>query len=270
MAVQPVYMHPYTAASMVSSLAYLHGRAVHLNMLAGGFRNDLIALGDQTEHDDRYARTVEYTQILLGLLRGETVTHRGPVAPGAQPAPRAGAAARADAGGADLRVVPGRGRGRGRDRGGADPLPRAARPGRPGRRAGRGRAGGHHRPRGRRRGLAGGRGALPRRPGRPGRARDGHADQRLALAPPAGPGRRCRRPHDPAGSGDGEPDPYWLGPFKNYQTFCPYLVGSYDRVGAAVAHYVDQGTRVFVLDIPPSAEELEHTGTVLARVGART
>ena len=26
-AVQPVYMHPYTAASMVSSLAYLHGRA---------------------------------------------------------------------------------------------------------------------------------------------------------------------------------------------------------------------------------------------------
>src|SRR3954471_10410628 len=44
-AVQPVYMHPYTAASMVSSLAYLHGRPVHLNMLAGGFKNDLVALG---------------------------------------------------------------------------------------------------------------------------------------------------------------------------------------------------------------------------------
>jgi alkanesulfonate monooxygenase len=76
-----------------------------------------------------------------------------------------------------------------------------------------------------------------------------------------------------SGSGDsadsGEPDPYWLGPFKQYQTFCPYLVGSYDRVGAAVAHYVDQGTRVFVLDIPPSAEELEHTGAALSRVGAR-
>ena len=52
-------------------------------MLAGGFKNDLVALGDQTEHDDRYARTVEYTQILTALLRGETVTGRRAVAPGA-------------------------------------------------------------------------------------------------------------------------------------------------------------------------------------------
>jgi len=27
---------------------------------------------------------------------------------------------------------------------------------------------------------------------------------------------------------------------------------------------------VFVLDIPPSAEELDHIGTVFSRVGART
>ena len=57
---------------------------------------------------------------------------------------------------------------------------------------------------------------------------------------------------------------------QNDQTFRPHLVGSYDRVGAAVAHHVDQGPRVRELDIPPSAEELEHTGTVLSRVGART
>jgi len=96
------------------------------------------------------------------------------------------------------------------------------------------------------------------------RTSDSHWHHQLARAGAAA------GPTTPAASGDGEPDPYWLGPFKNYQTFCPYLVGSYDRVGAAVAHYVDQGTRVFVLDIPPSAEELEHTGTVLSRVGART
>ena len=36
-----------------------------------------VALGDETEHDDRYARTVEYTQILTALLRGETVTVDG-------------------------------------------------------------------------------------------------------------------------------------------------------------------------------------------------
>ncbi len=46
-------------------------------MVAGGFRNDLLALGDDTQHDDRYGRTVEYTQIVLGLLRGETVTLEG-------------------------------------------------------------------------------------------------------------------------------------------------------------------------------------------------
>jgi alkanesulfonate monooxygenase len=66
---------------------------------------------------------------------------------------------------------------------------------------------------------------------------------------------------------DGEPDPFWLGPFQNYQTFCPYLVGSYDRVAAAITHYLAQGTRVFVLDIPPSLDELEHIGEVFRRAG---
>ena len=40
-------------------------------MLAGGFKNDLLALGDDTPHDERYDRTVEYTKIILGLLEGE-------------------------------------------------------------------------------------------------------------------------------------------------------------------------------------------------------
>src|SRR5215831_1350382 len=36
-AVQPVYMHPYTVAKMVASFAFLHVRRVYLNMVAGGF-----------------------------------------------------------------------------------------------------------------------------------------------------------------------------------------------------------------------------------------
>src|ERR1700752_3971086 len=76
-AVQPVYMHPYSVAKMVASLAYLHGRAVDLNMLAGGFRNDLLALGGETPPDDRYKRTVEYKVIVTGLLDGETVNVDG-------------------------------------------------------------------------------------------------------------------------------------------------------------------------------------------------
>src|ERR1700740_583411 len=47
-AVQPVYMHPYSVAKMVTSFAHLYGRRVYLNMIAGGFKNDLTALHDMT------------------------------------------------------------------------------------------------------------------------------------------------------------------------------------------------------------------------------
>src|SRR2546421_5264467 len=70
-AVQPVYMHPYSAAKMVASLGYLYGRKLHLNIVAGGFTNDLIALNDQTPHDERYDRAVEYTRIVKSLLESE-------------------------------------------------------------------------------------------------------------------------------------------------------------------------------------------------------
>src|ERR1700756_3922076 len=68
-AVQPVYMHPYTVAKLVSSLALLHGRRVDLNLIAGGFRNDLEALGEVTPHDRRYDRLREYATIISARLR---------------------------------------------------------------------------------------------------------------------------------------------------------------------------------------------------------
>ncbi len=63
-AVQPVYMHPYSVAKMVSSLGHLYRRRIYLNMVAGGFKNDLAALHDTTPHDDRYVRLLEYTVII--------------------------------------------------------------------------------------------------------------------------------------------------------------------------------------------------------------
>src|SRR4051812_4538315 len=41
-AVQPVYMHPYTVAKMVTTLSLLHRRRIDLNIVAGGFKNDLL------------------------------------------------------------------------------------------------------------------------------------------------------------------------------------------------------------------------------------
>jgi alkanesulfonate monooxygenase len=70
--VQPIYMNPYSVAKFVSWIAHLHDRQIALNMVAGGFRNDLIALGDTTHHDDRYIRLMEYSQIIKQLLERDT------------------------------------------------------------------------------------------------------------------------------------------------------------------------------------------------------
>ena len=69
-AVQPIYMHPYTVAKMVATFGHLYGRRIYLNMVAGGFKNDLAALNDTTAHDKRYERLIEYTSIITRLLAG--------------------------------------------------------------------------------------------------------------------------------------------------------------------------------------------------------
>jgi alkanesulfonate monooxygenase len=265
-AVQPVYMHPYSAAKMVSSLAFIHGRSVALNMLAGGFRNDLLALGDHTPHDERYERTVEYTQILMDLLRGnEPVTMEGryyqvanlrvtPRVP-AELIPEVLMSGSSPAGLAASRLV------------GATAVKYPRPPGEEeawvdgdpvgsfGVRIGiiaRDNASeawrvAHERLPEDRQGKITHHVAM--------QVSDSHWHQQLS-----------RRQDDiVSDTSSGEPDPYWLGPFQNYKTFCPYVVGSYERVGQMLAHYIAVGSRTFILDIPASAEELEHIGTVFER-----
>ena len=51
---------------------------MYLNMVAGGFKNDLTALNDTTPHDSRYERLAEYTLIIRQLLESDRpVTFRG-------------------------------------------------------------------------------------------------------------------------------------------------------------------------------------------------
>jgi alkanesulfonate monooxygenase len=70
-------------------------------------------------------------------------------------------------------------------------------------------------------------------------------------------------------AGPGAENPYWLIPFQNYKAVCPFLVGSYDRVADEVARYVEAGYRTFILDVPASLEEMQHTGAVFERAVAR-
>jgi alkanesulfonate monooxygenase len=59
--------------------------------------------------------------------------------------------------------------------------------------------------------------------------------------------------------------PFWLWPFENYNTFCPYLVGSYEQVATELGKYLGLGFRTFILDIPPAADELKHINVTFTR-----
>src|SRR5256885_6338389 len=67
-AVNPVYMHPFTAAQFVSSFAQLYGRKVYLNMITGTAVSDLQGLGDEQSHADRYVRLGEFVALVRQLL----------------------------------------------------------------------------------------------------------------------------------------------------------------------------------------------------------
>jgi alkanesulfonate monooxygenase len=257
-AIQPVYMHPYTAAKMVASLGFIHGRRIYLNMLAGGFKNDLLALHDDTPHDDRYVRTIEYTLIMKQLRSGpDPVTFDGKYYKVT-----------------NLKMTP--------------PLPPKLRPGiliSGSSEAGLDAA----------RAIGATAVKYPKPPGeevdqrgdtiesgvRVGIIARDDADEAWRVALERFPeDRKGQITHELAmrvsdsqwhrqlselGESPSDETPYWLGPFQNYKTFCPYLVGSYEAVASEVARYIALGFKTFILDIPASEEELEHTAIVFAR-----
>ncbi len=77
-AVQPNTMPPFTVASMIASLAFLYGRKVALNVVAGASQTELEQTGDSLDHDQRYVRLQEYIEVIRYLLQGRTaVTYQG-------------------------------------------------------------------------------------------------------------------------------------------------------------------------------------------------
>lgn len=250
-AVQPVYMHPYWVAKQVASIGHLYGRRLYLNMVAGGFKNDLESLNDATPHDQRYARLIEYTEIIMRLLSSDApLSYDGgfhcvsklkmvPALPAAL-VPGVFVSGSSEAGVAAAKAL------------GATAI-KYPKP------AGEEDAAAHDviRP-GIRVGII---------------AREDEAE--------AWEVARARFPEDRKGQltrnlatkvsdsvwhkqlsdrdETGEKSPYWLVPFNNYKTMCPYLVGSYEQVADELARYVNAGYRTVILDIPPSAEELTHT-----------
>ncbi|MCU1338101.1 MAG: putative Alkanesulfonate monooxygenase [Bryobacterales bacterium] len=256
-AVQPVYLHPYSVAKMVSTLAFLHSRRVFLNMVAGGFKNDLTALGDATPHDSRYQRLVEYTHIIQRLLDGSSpVTFQGQfyqvknltlnprmateLRPGflMSGSSEAGMAAAQSTGAVAVQYPEPPGKSDAAQS--ADSGPRGI------------RIGIVTRPREEDAWEV----AYTRFP----EDRQGQLTRQFATK--VSDSAWHHRLSEIGQQSDGPRDTYWLHPFENYQTNCPYLVGAYDDVAGQVSRYMQLGFRTFILDIPAAEEEFEHIGRV--------
>jgi alkanesulfonate monooxygenase len=252
-AVQPAYTHPYTVAKMAASFGFLYGRQIYLNMVAGGFTNDLLALNDTTSHDKRYDRLTEYTTIIRHLLASPApVTLAGEfykvdklrMTPALPPHlfPGIFVSGSSEAGLASARAI------------GAtairypkpakdydteplvDGIPSGIRVGIVARESGEQAW------------------EIARR--RFPEDRKGQLTRQLATK--VSDSSWHRQLSDMSEETETQESPYWLVPFQNYKTMCPYLVGSYEQVGDELARYITIGYRTFILDIPPDEEELQH------------
>jgi alkanesulfonate monooxygenase len=236
---------------MVATFSNLYHRRVYLNMVAGGFVNDLIALGDCAEHDDRYDRLVEYVSLMKCLFdEPGPVTFTGTyfavknlsIRPSILPelVPEVFVSGTSAAGikaaeeiGATSISYPGTP---------SETIPKAVQSGI-------------------RIGII---------------ARDESAKAWQVAHERFPVDRRGQFTHAVARKvsdsiwyeqlsklGDNSADsPYWLVPFQNYKTFCPYLVGDYNQVRSEIAKYIEKGICTFILDVPPNRDELAHTAVV--------
>jgi alkanesulfonate monooxygenase len=259
-AIQPMYMHPYAAAKMVSSFAYLHHRPICLNMVAGGFKNDLAALNDTTPHDKRYGRLLEYTSIIKQLLASPApVTLEGefykvdklrmtPPLP-SELIPEIFVSGSSDAGLEAARAL------------GATAVkyPRPA-----------SECAGEPPVNGYKSGIRAGiiaresedeawEIAEQRFP----EDRKGELTHQMAMK--VSDSLWHKQLSETAEQTRATRSVYWLRPFESYKTFCPYLVGSYQAVACELGRYIALGYRTFILDIPTSREDLQHTRAVFDR-----
>ncbi|MFC9328861.1 LLM class flavin-dependent oxidoreductase [Kitasatospora sp. NPDC057015] len=69
-AVQPSGTPPHTAAACAAAYAELYGRPLYFNLVAGARDDEMHSIGERLDHDGRYRRLREYAQVLRALLAG--------------------------------------------------------------------------------------------------------------------------------------------------------------------------------------------------------
>jgi alkanesulfonate monooxygenase len=255
-AVNPIYMHPFTVAKFVSSIALLYYRKVYLNMITGTATSDLQGLGEQLSHQDRYARLGEFIHIVRQLLAStRPVTFNGKfyttnnlqLRPGLPPAlmPEFLIAGQSDdahrvakqMGCLMMQMLP----------------PNLEE------------------------GING-----------PGvnlgifaRQERGQATREAILLFQDSAEKRellkytlentdsvwKRRLNEAGQKGELHQNGYWLLPFLTFQADCPYLVGSYADIGAKLRRFAEMNVSTIILDVVADEQELDHICKALASSG---
>ncbi len=244
-AVNPLYMHPFTAARMVASFTYLYQRKIFLNMVTGTALSHLHALGDTINHDERYDRLLEYIQIIKQLCEesrplsfdGRFYTIRNLQLP--TPIPRdllpvfvlAGQSEAArrvcfETGAISMAMLSAK-------------LEEKIVPG----------SGVHF-------------GIITRE------SAEEAWEAARSLFPPDVEGREIleasmlntdsswkMRMKFEADEHQALDTGYWLEPFRAFKADCPYFVGSHDRVATLIENFVRKGVEMLILDIPANEDE---------------
>jgi alkanesulfonate monooxygenase len=257
-AVNPVYMHPFSVAKLVNSYAQIYRRKTYLNMITGTALSHLDALNDALTHDQRYARLAEYAQLIWALLSTDgAVTFAGdyykvnalkldPPTP-RELLPEFFFAGGSDAATAVARLVNGT-----QMRMLAPSLEDGVVPGETGVHFG-----------------------IVTRP-TPSAAReaaercfpeDKRGERVQALSMKNTDSVWKQRMAKAAKMEEGARPGYWLRPFKCFQADCPYFIGSHDEVAELLAQLVRRGIRHIVLDIP--CQETEFANVDAAFTAAR-
>jgi alkanesulfonate monooxygenase len=255
-AVNPLYMHPFTVAKFVSSFALLYHRKVYLNMITGTATSDLVGLGEQRSHEERYSRLGEFILILRQLLAStRPVTFNGTyyatnnlqLRPGMAPAlmPEFLIAGQSD----DARRVA--------TQTGClmmQMLPPNLEQGISAPGVNFGIFARQERGQARREAKQLFQDCVEKR-------------ELLKYTMENTDSVWKRRLNEAGQNGELHKNGYWLLPFLTYQSDCPYLVGSYAEIGTTLRRFSEMNVGTIILDVVADEQELEHVCKALASSG---
>ena len=255
-AVNPIYMHPFTVAKFVSSFALLYRRKVYLNMITGTATSDLQGLGEQLSHQDRYARLGEFIHIVRQLLTSTRpltsngkfyTTNNLQLRPGLPAAlmPEFLIAGQSD----DAHRI-------GRQMGCLmmQMLPPNLEEGINARGVNFGIFAREGREQARREARLFFQDSVEKR-------------ELLKYTMENTDSVWKQRLNDAEQKDELHENGYWLLPFLTFQADCPYLVGSYAEIGERLRRFAEMNVSTIILDVVADEQELDHVGKALASSG---